>query len=173
MDLSNERSEILIVGIHPYFLEKISHLPKEKCFLFNFEPHVMWPGLYDKSLTRYFGKIFVMFDDIVDNQNYFKFCFPQPSQAMLQKTPDFSEKRLCALINTNKASPVNHPKELFTERRGVISFFESGHKRGRLFIVRRNESHGGFPDGIKKGEVLLARNAEYILNARRFKTFRK
>ena len=111
--------------IHPHFLGSIARFPKERCFLFNFEPHVMWPDLYDPILTHYFGKIFVMFDDLVDNKNYFKFYFPQPSQHMLDNIPTYDEKRCCTLINTNKFSPVNHPKELFSERLKVINFFEA------------------------------------------------
>ncbi len=124
-DMTDVAAVISWNQIHPYFLEKISHIPQKRCFLFNFEPHVMWPALYERDLTHYFGKIFVMFDDIVDNCHYFKFRFPQPKQQMLQRIPNFVEKKLCTLINTNKYSPVNHPSELFSKRLEVIHFFEN------------------------------------------------
>lgn len=113
----NERSERLLTNL--------SKIPKNKCFLFVFEPPVVVPQLYDRRLTHYFGKIFIMLDELVDSRNYFKFYYPQPYQKMLGPIPDFSEKKLCVFIAGNKFSP--HPQELYSERREMVAFFKENH----------------------------------------------
>ena len=76
---------------------------------------------YDKKLTKVFGKIFVMFDDLVDGKNYFKFHYPQPRMQMIEPVPSFHQKKLCTMIVSNKF--FNGPEELYRERLQIIRFF--------------------------------------------------
>ena len=125
IDHTNFAALISISNVDANLLNKISSLPKEKCFLFALEPPVVAPEMYRQSLTQHFGKIFVMLDDIVDNINYYKFYFPQPRQAKTENISNFSEKKLCALIAGNKN--FHHPDSLYGHRRAVISYFSSSH----------------------------------------------
>lgn len=122
------------------FLENISRLPKEICFLFIFEPHVVCPWLYDRYLTNYFGKIFVMFDDIVDNENYFKFYYPQPRQQPISDIPDFDQKKLCVQISGFQGSA--HPNSFYYERQNLVNFFTSNHPEDFDFY---GHSWSGYP----------------------------
>ena len=115
-------SAILSFESHNELLTNISQYPKEKCFLFNFEPPVVLPESYAKKLQSYFGKIFVLFDDFED-PCYRKFYYPQPRLEMLENEINFSNRKLCVMIAGNKDS--THPQSLYNERRRAIFFFES------------------------------------------------
>lgn len=112
-------------GINKQLLKNISRFPKNQCFLFIFEPPVVMPDLYERNLSHFFGKIFVMFDDLVDSKNYYKFFYPQPGKQMVSDIPEFSQKKFCTFIGANKSS--QHPNELYSERQKLISFFFSRH----------------------------------------------
>ncbi len=112
-----------VTNINAKLLENLKSYPKDKCWLFVLEPPVYLPKIYNKSITNYFGKIFVMFDDLVNNKEYLKFYYPQPRSAVNNKIPDFANKKLCVLIAGNKKS--NHTKELYSERQKVIHFFSN------------------------------------------------
>src|SRR5689334_501649 len=58
-------------------LSNISQYPKERCFLFSFEPPIIHPLLFQPHLTNYYGRIYIMMDDLIDNSRYFKFHYPQ------------------------------------------------------------------------------------------------
>lgn len=117
---------ISITNINAKLLKNLKQLPSEKCWLLVFEPPVYLPKIYAPSLQDLFSKIFVMFDDLVDDQNYFKFYYPQPRLQMNEDIPGFYEKKLCVLMAGNKHSA--HPQELYSERKKMISFFEQFHK---------------------------------------------
>ncbi len=116
---------ISITNINSKLLANLKSYPKEKCWIFLFEPPVFLPSAYDPSLALSFGKIFVMFDDLIDNKEYFKFHYPQPELKMKEDLPTFEMKKLCVLIAANKSS--KHPKELYSERIRAISFFSQMH----------------------------------------------
>ena len=99
----------------------LRRFPREKCLLINTEPPVVMPNIYERTLTNYFGKIFVMFDSVVDNVNYFKGYYPQPRLQMIDDIPPFAEKKLYTIICQDKDS--RHPDSLYGERRKVISYF--------------------------------------------------
>jgi len=94
----------------------------KKRFLFVFEPPVVSENFYQKSMYKYFDKIFVMMDDYVDGKRYFKFNYPQPQLKPIDKTIPFDEKKFCALIARNKRA--SHKSELYSERVKTIKFFE-------------------------------------------------
>ncbi|MDE3046190.1 MAG: hypothetical protein KGJ02_06060 [Verrucomicrobiota bacterium] len=95
--------------------------PKERCFFFVLEPPFILPAAYDRQLKQVYGKIFVLFDHMIDNKNYFKFHYPQPRQKMFENTPSFRDKRLCTMIANYR--PFNHPKALYRAREASIRFF--------------------------------------------------
>lgn len=99
--------------------------PKERCFFFILEPPFVLPDAYNRSLKEVFGKIFVLFDHLVDNKTYFKFYYPQPRQTMLEEIPRFEDKKLCAMIAGRR--PFHHPKALYREREKAARFFGSKH----------------------------------------------
>lgn len=115
-----EKATAIITFNDNYFSQLLAHFPREKRLHFIFEPPVVMREFYDKNLTKVFGKIFVMFDDLIDNQYYFKFHYPQPRLKMMENRPSFHQKKLCAMIATNKC--FNHPKELYRERFKIVDF---------------------------------------------------
>jgi len=114
----NETNQTLLDNI-------ASKISKERRLLFIFEPPVVMPTLYSRVLTQYFGKIFVMFDDLVDSKEYFKFHYPQPRNEVIKPIPDFSEKKLLTFIGSNWG--YWHEKELYSERRDMVAFLKANH----------------------------------------------
>ncbi len=100
----------------------LTEYPRERCFLFSFEPPVVDSRCYSDWLTRNFGKVFILPQDYVDNIHFFKFYYPQPRQSMVESQILFEDKKLCALICANKSS--SHPQSLYYARRDVVDFFE-------------------------------------------------
>lgn len=140
-------------------LTNLRQYPRERCFLFAFEPPVVAPGFYSETVKARFGKIFVMLQDWVDHDTYIKFHFPlAPIRwKRAQNPPSFSEKKLCAFMNGNKFFK-GHPDELYTERRQIASFFST--KTGEFDLYGRGWE--GFPcwkgvvphEGVAKVETL-------------------
>lgn len=122
-DLEDVAAIISFNGVEIEILQKLSKFPKSKRWLICFEPPVVMPSLYQRFLSAYFGKIFVMFDDLIDRKTYQKFCYPQPRLHKVSDIPSFSDKFFCCLINGNKV--FYHPSELYSERRAAAQFFSS------------------------------------------------
>lgn len=112
-------------------LMNVSRYPKQKCFLLVMEPPIVVPQLHEARIDNYFGKIFNLFDDPVDNRKHFKFYYPQPRLKMIENVPDFSQKKLCTMINCNK--DFGGAKSLYPERRKVISFFTNSGEEFDLY----------------------------------------
>lgn len=106
-------------------MANLARTPKQKNMLFVFEPPVVIPEYYERWLTDLFGKIFIMFDDLIDWQRYYKFHYPQPYQMILDPVPDFDEKKLSVFVAGNKWSP--HPNEIYSERKNLVAYFKSKH----------------------------------------------
>lgn len=120
-NLKDVHAIISITNVNENLLNNLKAYPKERCWLFIFEPPVYLPTIYDPIYTNWFSKIFVLFDDLVDNQQYFKFYYPFPRQSFNYPLKNFNEKKLCVLISGNKKS--SHPNELYSERKNLYSFF--------------------------------------------------
>ena len=54
-------------------------------------------------------------------KNYFKILTPPIRTTLVDDIPDFSDKKFCVMINSNKN--YNGYGELYSERRKAISFF--------------------------------------------------
>jgi alpha(1,3/1,4) fucosyltransferase len=73
---------------------------------------------------RMFEKIFTWSDPLIDNERYFKLNTP----ALFVRQPLFSGRKktgFCTVIAGDKGS--QHPKELYSERRRAIRWFERNH----------------------------------------------
>lgn len=106
-------------------LEILKKYPPERSILIALDPPLVVPNIYAAKARNIFGKIFVMFDDLIDNKKYFKFHYPQPKLEMLQEIPKFNDKKLSVLIacNRNYSTDVDF-HALYPYRKKIIEFFE-------------------------------------------------
>ena len=122
-DFHDFRAMISLNETNATLLANLAKFPKKRSLLFILEPPVVMPDLYRSVYTQSFGKIFVMFDDLIDQDHYFKFCYPQPRLHMVDHIANFKDKKFCALIASNNGS--DHYKSLYRKRSEVIDFFEN------------------------------------------------
>ena len=106
-------------------IDVVKQLPKAIVVLFLWEPPVVISSNEDRSLHRYFSRVYIQRDDWVDNEFYFKFYNPIPHFEMTTDVIPFNEKKLCHMMAANKTS--SHAQELYSERVCVINFFEHNH----------------------------------------------
>jgi hypothetical protein len=99
----------------------LAKLPKEKLMLVMWEPPAVQKELYEPKTHALFGKILTWDDDLVDNKKFFKLHYPAIHPRISNIVP-FKEKKFCVMIARRLTS--NHPKELYSERRKAIKFFE-------------------------------------------------
>lgn len=99
----------------------LSKIAKEKMVLMMWEPPTVQEELYDPKIQALFGKIFTWDDDLVDNQKFYKFYYPVLNRR-IKEIPSFEKKKFCVMINRRITS--KHPKELYSERKKAIKFFE-------------------------------------------------
>lgn len=100
----------------------LGKIPKEKLVLVMWEPPSVQPELYDPKTHALFGKIFTWDDDLVDHQKFFKMQYPALN-SKIANIPPFEEKKFCTMIARRLTS--GHPKELYSERKRAIKFFET------------------------------------------------
>lgn len=103
-------------------LKNLATIDYEKRILFLWEPPTVKPETYVPAYHALFAKIFTWCDDLIDNQRYFKFYYPQPRLSMIDKPTPFEAKKMVTMIARNKYS--SHPQQLYDERLRVIRFFE-------------------------------------------------
>ncbi len=112
----------IFCNLGPHLLEcDFSKVPKEKLILIMLEPPTVQEGLYALKLHEYFGQVFTWDDDLVDNEKYFKIHYPA-LRPRIEPIVPFEKKKFCTLICRRITS--KHPKELYSERKKVIKFFE-------------------------------------------------
>ncbi|MBU6446223.1 MAG: hypothetical protein KGQ49_02355 [Verrucomicrobia bacterium] len=99
----------------------LAKVPKEKLVLVMWEPPAVQPELYDPKTHALFDTIFTWDDDLVDNQKFFKLHYPALNPR-IANLPPFEEKKFCTMICRRLTS--KHPKELYSERKRAIQFFE-------------------------------------------------
>lgn len=102
-------------------MKQFQRIPKKKLMLFLWEPPSVMLHNYDTGNHHSFSKIYTWWDDLVDNERYFKFYYPC-LQSMIDDTITFKEKKLCTFIAGDKSS--SHKNELYSARRKTITFFE-------------------------------------------------
>lgn len=94
------------------------------------EPPVVNPFNYMKIFHLFFTKIYIMNDDLIDNEKYFKINWPKSSLGWKTQLKEFKKKKFLILINSNKLPFFlfrilsQYGKELYSERIKAIEFFE-------------------------------------------------
>lgn len=116
---------VLDVPQDPEITKIITSYPKEKSVLIIGDPPCVLPYNYQPHLHEHYKKVFTHFSEIVDNKHYFKFYYPQPFLNVIDEVVPFNQKKLCTSIVGEHRS--NHPYELYSARRNIISFFEQAH----------------------------------------------
>jgi hypothetical protein len=109
-------------NINQSIVQNISKHSKNKCILCLFEPPTVLPHTYNPVLKQFFGTIFTMFDDLIDNQTYFKIHNGQARVKIVDNIKDFNQKKFCVMINTN-CQTCKHPQELYSERYKSAEYF--------------------------------------------------
>lgn len=120
----NNFAGIIVCGIpsDARTLQKLARLAREKVIALLLEPPTVVQHYYDRSKHSVFGKIYIMFDDWVDNNHYFKLYYPQTTLTMINPIVPFNQKKFCTMITAKKKS--NHPLSLYSAREKIIHFFE-------------------------------------------------
>lgn len=96
----------------------------QNLYLMALESPIIRPDNLDLENHKYFKKIFIWSDELVDNKKYFKLTQPNKMPKNLDFEP--SEKnKLCAMIISNKFK--SHPQQLYSERIKAIRWFEKNH----------------------------------------------
>lgn len=98
---------------------------KSKLVVILNEPPCVMPENFDKSILANFDLVFTYYDDLIDNQKYFKFYTPQPESVINPYTKGYRDKKLCTFVGANKSSLIDG--ELYSERRKAILFFQDNH----------------------------------------------
>lgn len=93
------------------------------------EPPFVMPENYEASIHEQATVIFTYLDDLVDNQKYFKYYYPQPRPVKNPYAVDYADKQMLTLIAGNKHSTA--AQELYSERRRAIEYFER--QQGEIF----------------------------------------
>ena len=126
MDASHLKDAAAIISFCYWddrMLKNLARQPKKRCFLIVPEPPSILPIMYVKKLKLFFGTIFVLLDDYVDNQTYFKFHHPHYRVSPLDDIPDFSQKKLGVMMHSNLHA--NHPNDLYAERHRLATDFSN------------------------------------------------
>jgi len=95
---------------------------QDKMVLFLFEPPSVCAENYNLTLHKDFSIIFTWDPTLVDDKKYFKIFLPSPTDFPKVDDVPFSKKKLMVNISSYKFS--SHPRELYSEIRRTIRFFE-------------------------------------------------
>lgn len=125
-DLTDAAMVLCFCYVDQMISKNLIKVPKNRRALLLPEPPSLLPGLYHPSLKNVFGTIFVLVDEVVDNQTYFKYYHPHYRVEPLLDIPDFSEKKLGIMIHSNLQS--DSPKDLYRERHVLARDFSNPHE---------------------------------------------
>jgi hypothetical protein len=96
---------------------------QKKTYLLLFESELIRPDNWDLPAHKKFLKIFTWHDDFIDNRRYYKMNFTHSGSVPFLS---FDEKsKFCTLIAGDKR--LDHPLELYSQRRETIRWFEKNH----------------------------------------------
>ncbi len=104
------------------FREAIASNMQNKLVLFLFEPPSACPENYDFKLHKEFSIIFTWDPTLVDGEKYHRIYLPSPTKFERVTPLPFSRKKLLVNISSYKFS--SHVRELYSETRRTIRFFE-------------------------------------------------
>lgn len=105
--------------LSPWIVSLFQKVPKDKRFLLLTEPPVVAPALYRPEIAQFFGTIFTMFDELLDQKTFFKFHHNQCRERKTSPIPPFEEKKFSVMIQTN-VEHHKHSHELYSERHKTV-----------------------------------------------------
>ncbi len=112
------------------YIKMLCKYPKNKKYIFLFEPPVVAPMAYYRLFHLFFNRVYTWNDNLVDNKKYFKFIWPQ-SYNSLQEFIPYNQKKYIVLMNANKFSFWKY--ELYSSREKIIRYFEKNHVEFDLY----------------------------------------
>jgi hypothetical protein len=98
---------------------------QDKMVLFLFEPPAVCPENYHLTLHKDFSIIFTWDPTLIDGKKYFQILLPSPTDFPKPSDVPFSQKKLLTNISSYKFS--SHPRELYSDIRTTIRFFEENY----------------------------------------------
>ena len=104
------------------YIKMLWKYPRNKKYLFLFEPSVVAPASYLRVLHFFFTRVYTWDDSLVDSKKYFKYIWPQSGNSFILWVP-FNEKKNIVLMNANKIWFWKN--ELYSSREKIIRYFES------------------------------------------------
>ena len=114
-----------------------------------------------KWISKLFGSVLTWQDDLVDNQKFFKFYFPMPSQSFKYEKIDFKDKKYITTIVGYKKS--NRPNELYSKRIEAIKYFENKYDDFKFFGVGWDESEFKAYNGKVDSKYNILKNYKFTL----------
>ena len=120
-----EFPEFRRTGLPNKYLRKLIKDRFEEMYLVCVEPEVVKPNNWIIDNHKYFKKIFTWHGDYIDNKIYFRINSTSHKKGEKVDFELTSKAKLCTFIARNKFS--RHPKELYSERRKAIRWFEKNH----------------------------------------------
>lgn len=155
IDLYEDLKEVdyfLFFDFFPEWIVRLSELGLDNRMIYcNAEPEVVNPLNSRKGyerLKKYFPYMMTWNEDFIDNERIFKRIIPY----YFEKQPGaraFAAKKLLTNISGNKSS--DNPKELYSERERLITFFEQNYPSqfdlyGTGWDVKKHPSYKGTPE---------------------------
>lgn len=128
IDEFESADHIILFNIQlPLLRQIMARYPHKNRLLFLWEPPVIDLNNYEKKYHRYFSRIFTWDDDLIKKnpEQYYKFYYIIDDLAANTSSLPFENRKFCTLIAADKSS--GHPKEIYSERKKTITFFEKYH----------------------------------------------
>ncbi len=123
--LRKARDLVRFSPIKSIFSQAVQKGLNNKLVLILTEPPSVCPENYDLNFHRHFKYVFTWKSDLADGKRYHRFHYPTTSVFPLVDEIPFLEKKLLVDVSGNKYS--KHKRELYTERRRTIQFFEENY----------------------------------------------
>lgn len=121
-DINTVNESVIVLYLDmPKVLPKIQDI--EKSYLLAIESSIIRPENFDGDKLKYFNKVFIWNDELVDNKNFFKINYAFKLPTVVSK--NVKKEKLCCLIVSNKNSKFKN--ELYSERKKLIRWFEENH----------------------------------------------
>lgn len=142
-----------------YLLKSVRQKQKARRFLILNEPPAVNVVSYDSKYHKWFERVFTWCDDILGEEKYVKFYYPEVKPAEKYQV-EFKEKKKLVLIASNKTS--DNAKELYSQRKKAIEYYQEKDEIDLYGIGWKKEDYKCYRGSIeKKFEVL--QNYKYCI----------
>ena len=105
------------------YKEAIAAGLKDKIILLIWEANAVCSLNFSTSIWKKFDRILTWDDNLIKNPKFIKYNIPMEPSKVVKEIISFSQKKLLVNISFNKYS--KYKNELYSERRKLISYFES------------------------------------------------